>query len=148
MLFDWSARGTVKATVTTPLAAAVGGGATAAASALGRAGDAVAVTAATAVAAGGAGASSSDVDFARLELSGSALLERHLELLTDVTDQLLYSQHDVAFVARRTEYMKRQRDEWLARRVSERLRGTCVSCRIAPSKCVYCAAGRRCASPM
>jgi hypothetical protein len=61
---------------------------------------------------------SAEVDFSRLDLGGGPLfLERHLEFLTDVTDALLRGQSDAAAVARRAESMRRQREEWLARRV-------------------------------
>ena len=43
---------------------------------------------------------------------------QHLEFLTDVTDQLLRSQMDTSYAQRRADQMRRQREEWVTRRVS------------------------------
>ena len=59
-----------------------------------------------------------EVDFSRLDLTTGPFLEKHLEFLTDVTDGLLRSQLDVSAVQRRMEGQRRQREEWIARRVS------------------------------
>ena len=58
-----------------------------------------------------------DVDISRLDLSSGPYLEKHLEFLTDVTDALLKASYDSAGYQRRLDVQKRQREEWIARRV-------------------------------
>jgi hypothetical protein len=68
-------------------------------------------------AAAGTGAES---DFTRLDLNSGPFLEKHLELLKDVTEQLLRAQSETAAYQRRLESHVRQREQWLARRVRSR----------------------------
>lgn len=85
-----------------------------------------ALGAAAAPAAGAVGASaalapapSADVDFARLDLNSGPFLEKHLELLKDVTEQLLRAQQESSYYQRRLDANARARAEWLARRREE-----------------------------
>jgi translation initiation factor 3 subunit H len=60
-----------------------------------------------------------DVDFSRLDLTTAPFLEKHLELMTDVSDQLLKAQSDVSTYQRKVEAQKRYREEWISRRRAE-----------------------------
>ena len=43
---------------------------------------------------------------------------QHLEFMTDVTEQMLRATNEASYVARRADAMRRQREDWIARRVS------------------------------
>ena len=86
---------------------------------------AAAATASAAVAAAAAAASSSaaaegeETDFARLSLSTVPYLEKHLEALNFLMEEVAKVQDSQAYVMRKAQRMQRERDEWIARRRKE-----------------------------
>ena len=78
-----------------------------------------ALGAATGAGAGAGAGAVADVDFARLDLNSGPFLEKHLELLKDVTEQLLRAQQESTYYQRRLDPNAKQRADWLARRREE-----------------------------
>jgi translation initiation factor 3 subunit H len=69
-----------------------------------------------------AGSVDQECDFSRLDLATAPFLEKHLDFLNELTDQLNKAQNDTAYMARRAAAQQRQRDEWIARRVRDSTR--------------------------
>jgi hypothetical protein len=78
-----------------------------------------AVAAAAAAAASSAAAEGEDTDFARLSLSTVPYLEKHLEALNFLMEEVAKVQESQDFVKRRADRMKRERNEWVQRRLKE-----------------------------
>jgi hypothetical protein len=78
-----------------------------------------AVAAAAAAASSSAAAEGEDTDFARLSLSTVPYLEKHLEALNFLMEEVAKVQDSQSYVIRKAQRMQREREEWVARRRKE-----------------------------